>query len=40
MMDLQYRSLQKCVNAVSEAREKLVSEIAGVESPRMALDAT
>ena len=35
---LQYRALNKCVNATHGSRRKLVSQIAGVESPRMALD--
>jgi len=36
MVDLQCQALSKCVNAVRGARK---GEIAGVESPRMALDA-
>jgi len=40
VMDLQCQALSKCINAVRGARKELVSEIAGVESPRMALDAT
>ena len=36
---LQCQVLFKCVNAVGGARKELVSEIAGIESPRMALDA-
>jgi len=39
MVDLQCQGLSKCVNAVRGARRELVSEIAGVENPRMALDA-
>jgi len=39
MVDLQCQALSKCVNAVRGARKELVSEIAGVEGPRMALDA-
>jgi len=39
MVDLQCQALSKCVNAVRGACKELVSEIAGVESPRMALDA-
>ena len=38
IIDLQYQALTKCVNSVKEARKELVREIAGVESPRMALD--
>jgi len=40
MIDLQCQALSKCVNAVRGACKELVSGIAGVESPRMALDAT
>jgi len=39
MIDLQYQALIKCVNSVKGARNELVREIAGVESPRIALDA-
>jgi len=39
MIDLQYQALTKCVNLVKGARKELVREIAGVESPRIALDA-
>ena len=39
MVDLQCQGLSKCVDAVRGARKELLSEIAGVESPRMALDA-
>jgi len=39
MIDLQCQALSKCVNAVRGARKELVSVIAGVESPRMTLDA-
>jgi len=39
MIDLQYQTRPKCVNSVKGARKELVREIAGVESPRMALDA-
>jgi len=39
MVDLECQALSKCVNAARGARKELVSEIAGVESPRMALDA-
>ena len=39
MIDLQYQALSKCVNLVKGARKELVSEIAGVESPRTVLDA-
>ena len=39
MTDLQYQALSKCVNSVKGARKGLVSEITGVENPRMALDA-
>jgi len=36
---LQYQALKKCVNATHGSKAELVSQIAGVESPRMALDA-
>jgi len=36
---LQYQALKKCVNATHGSRIKLVSQIVGVESPRIALDA-
>ena len=36
---LQYQALKKCINTTHESRRELVSQIAGVESPRMALDA-
>ena len=36
---LQYQALKKCVNATHGSRIELVSQIAMVESPRMALDA-
>jgi len=36
---LQYQALKKCVNATHGSRIAVVSQIAGVESPRMALDA-
>jgi len=36
---LQYQALKKCVNATHGSRRELVSQIAGVKSPRMALDA-
>ena len=36
---MQYQALKKCVNATYGSRRELVSQIAGVESPRMALDA-
>jgi len=36
---LQYQPLKKCINATHESKIELVSQIAGVESPRMALDA-
>jgi len=39
MTDLQYQALSKCVSAIKGARKELVSEIAGVESPKTALDA-
>jgi len=39
MIDLQYKSLTKCINSVKGARKELVREIAGVESSKMALDA-
>jgi len=39
MEKLQYQCLKKCVNATHGSRRELVSQIAGVESPRMALDA-
>jgi len=39
MVDLQCQALSKCVSAVRGVRKELVSEIAGVESPRMALEA-
>jgi len=39
MIDLQYQALTKCVNSVKGACKELVREIAGVESPKMALDA-
>jgi len=39
MIDLQYQALTKYVNLVKGARKELVREIAGVESPKMALDA-
>jgi len=39
MVDLQYQVLTKCVSSVKGARKELFREIAGVESPRMALDA-
>ena len=35
---LQYQALKKCVNAMHGSRRELVSQIAEVESPRMALD--
>jgi len=38
MVDLQCQAPSKCVHAVRGARKELVSEIAGVESPRVALD--
>ena len=31
--------MKKCVNATNGSKKELVSQIAGVESPRMALDA-
>ena len=37
-MDPQYQVLSKCVSVTRGARKELVSQIAGVESPRMALD--
>ena len=36
---LQYHALKKCVNVTQGSKRDLVSQIAGVESPRMALDA-
>jgi len=36
---LQYQALKKCVNVTHRSRIELLSQIAGVESPRMALDA-
>ena len=39
VINLQYQSLGKCVSAVRGARKELVSGIAGVENPRMAVDA-
>jgi len=36
---LQYQALKKCVNATHGSKIELISQIAGVESPRMALDA-
>jgi len=39
MVDLQYQALRKCVSAVRGVRKELVSEIAGVGSPKMAIDA-
>jgi len=36
---LQYQALKKGVNATHGSKKELVSQIAGVESPRMALDA-
>jgi len=36
---LQYQAMKKCVNATHGSKKELVSQIAGVESPRMALDA-
>jgi len=36
---LQYQALKKCVNMTPGSAIELVSQIAGVESPRMALDA-
>jgi len=36
---LQYQALKRCVNATHGSKIELVSQIAGVESPRMALDA-
>jgi len=39
MIDLQYQALIKCVNSVKGAHKELVREIAGVESPRIVLDA-
>ena len=35
---LQYQALKKCVNATHMSRRNLVSQIAGVEWPRIALD--
>jgi len=35
----QYQALKKCVNAIHGSKIELGSQIAGVESPRMALDA-
>lgn len=35
---LQYHALKKCINATHGSSMELVSRIAGVESPRMALD--
>jgi len=39
MIDLQYQVLTICISSVKGARKELVREIAGVESPRTALDA-
>jgi len=36
---LQYQALKKCVNVTHGSKMELVSLIAGVESPRMALNA-
>lgn len=36
---LQYQALKKCVNVTHGSRRELVSQITGVESPRMVLDA-
>jgi len=36
---LQYQALKKCVNATNGSKIELVSQIAGVESPKVALDA-
>jgi len=36
---LQYQALKKCVNTTHGSKTELVSQIAGVESPRKALDA-
>ena len=36
---LQYQALKKCINTTNGSKIKLVSQIAGVESSRMALDA-
>ena len=38
MIDLQYQALSKCVNSVKGVRKELVRVIAGVESPKIALD--
>jgi len=38
MIDLQYQALTKCINSVKGACKELVREIAGVESPKIALD--
>ena len=39
MNKLQYQALRKCTGAVKGARREVVSQIAGVESPRMVMDA-
>ena len=36
---LQYQALKKCVNVTHGSRRELVSQLAGVEFPKMALDA-
>ena len=35
---LQYQALQKCVNMIHGSKRELISQTAGVEPPRMALD--
>jgi len=39
MVDLQNQALSKCVSATTGARKVLVSQVTGIESPWMALDA-
>ena len=36
---LQYQGLKKCVNETQGSKRELVSQLAGVESTKMALDA-
>jgi len=39
LTDLQYQALKRCINVTHGSRKELVSEIEGVKSPRMVLDA-
>jgi len=39
MIDLQYQALSKYINSIKGEHKKLIREIAGVESPKMAQDA-